>query len=146
MQWKAAGKTPVFEVDVFRNQLGVELGEYGRVDNFKRRVLDIAVDQINENTDITVTYNQHKKGRVITGFSFSFRQKPIPKTIELDLTRDPNTLDMFTNLTDGQIDALLSNGSFAGKYAEIGEDTPSYRKRVGRLLRTNPEQFDLKAF
>lgn len=146
MQWKAAGKTPVFEVDVFRNQLGVELGEYGRVDNFKRRVLDIAVNQVNENTDITVTYNQHKKGRVITGFSFSFRQKPIPKTIELDLTRDPNTLDMFTNLTDGQIDALLSNGSFAGKYAEIGEDTPSYRKRVGRLLRTNPEQFDLKAF
>jgi len=75
MQWKAAGKTPVFEVDVFRNQLGVELGEYGRVDNFKRRVLDIAVNQVNENTDIDVTYEQHKKGRVITGFSFKFKQK-----------------------------------------------------------------------
>jgi plasmid replication initiation protein len=146
MQWKVAGKTPLFELNEFRNQLGIVESEYQRMDVFKRRVLDISVNQINENTDINVTYEQHKKGRVITGFSFSFRQKPIPKTIELDLTRDPNTLDMFTNLTDGQIDALLSNGSFAGKYAEIGEDTPSYRKRVGRLLRTNPEQFDLKAF
>jgi plasmid replication initiation protein len=28
---------------------------------FKRRVLDIAVDQINELSDITVKYEQHKR-------------------------------------------------------------------------------------
>jgi plasmid replication initiation protein len=75
MQWKVAGKTPLFELNEFRNQLGIVESEYQRMDVFKRRVLDISVNQINENTDINVTYEQHKKGRVITGFSFKFKQK-----------------------------------------------------------------------
>ena len=36
--------------------------------DFKMRVLDPSIDQINKHTDITVTYEQHKKGRTITGF------------------------------------------------------------------------------
>lgn len=74
MQWKAAAKTPVFELQQFRNQLGVGL-EYSRIEAFKRRVLDVAVDQINAHTDITASYEQHKAGRTITGFSFKFKQK-----------------------------------------------------------------------
>ena len=41
----------------------------------KARVLELAVDEISSKTDITVDYEQHKKGRVITGFSFKFKQK-----------------------------------------------------------------------
>ena len=43
--------------------------------HFKARVLELAVDEISSKTDITVDYEQHKKGRVITGFSFKFKQK-----------------------------------------------------------------------
>jgi plasmid replication initiation protein len=73
--WRSTGKTPTFELAEFRKRLGVGDGEYTRADNFKRRVLDLAITQINEHTDITVSYKQHKKGRVITGFSFSFTFK-----------------------------------------------------------------------
>ena len=38
-------------------------------------MLEPALKQINEHTDITATYEQHKKGRTITGFSFKFKQK-----------------------------------------------------------------------
>jgi plasmid replication initiation protein len=37
--------------------------------------LDVAVSQINDHTDIKATYEQHKTGRTITGFSFKFKQK-----------------------------------------------------------------------
>jgi plasmid replication initiation protein len=75
IQWRTTGKPPAFELIEFRGQLGVEDGEYPRIDNFKRFVLDIAVKQINENTDITATYTQVKSGRTITGFIFKFKQK-----------------------------------------------------------------------
>lgn len=75
IQWQSIGKTPIFELGKFRNQLGVDSNEYLRMTDFKRRVLDFAVDQINEHTDITVSYEQHKRGRSISGFSFTFKQK-----------------------------------------------------------------------
>ena len=59
----------------FRKRIGVLDTEYQRMDVFKRGVLELALKQINEHTDITATYEQHKKGRLITGFSFKFKQK-----------------------------------------------------------------------
>lgn len=79
MQWKAAGKTPVFELATFRTQLGVAASEYKLMHQFKERVLKLALAQINENTDITATYEQHKTGRAIAGFSFSFKAKKQPE-------------------------------------------------------------------
>ena len=43
--------------------------------DFKKYVLDIALKQVNQHTDITVKVEQHKTGRSITGFSFNFKQK-----------------------------------------------------------------------
>ena len=45
------------------------------MNNFKSRVLDIAIKQINEHTDITIKVEQHKQGRSISGFSFTFSYK-----------------------------------------------------------------------
>lgn len=75
MQWKVTGKTPTFDLYMLRNQLGILDSEYQRMFDFKRYVLDLAIKQINEHTDITVKYEQHKQGRSITGFSFTFKQK-----------------------------------------------------------------------
>ncbi len=75
IQWKTTGKTPVFELNNFRDQLGIGVNEYQRMHHFKARVLELAVDEISSKTDITVDYEQHKKGRMITGFSFKFKPK-----------------------------------------------------------------------
>ena len=73
--WRSTGKTPIIELGEFRKRIGVLDTEYTRTDNLKMRVIELALKQINEHTDITATYEQHKKGRVITGFSFKFKQK-----------------------------------------------------------------------
>ena len=73
--WRSTGKTPVIELAEFRKRLGVLDDEYTRSDNFKRWIIENPIKQINEHTDITASYEQHKKGRVITGFSFKFKHK-----------------------------------------------------------------------
>ena len=61
VQWRSVGKTPIFELDQFRQQLGVEVNKYSRMSDFKKYVLDFSVKQINEHTDISVKYEQHKQ-------------------------------------------------------------------------------------
>ena len=73
--WRGAGKTPIIEIQEFRHKMGVLEGEYTRSDNFKKWVIEQSIKQINEHTDITVKYDQHKQGRSIVGFSFAFKQK-----------------------------------------------------------------------
>ena len=73
--WRSTGKTSVIELGEFRKRIGVLDTEYTRTDNLKMRVIELALKQINDHTDITATYEQHKKGRTITGFSFKFKQK-----------------------------------------------------------------------
>jgi plasmid replication initiation protein len=102
--WKATCKTPVFKLQDFREKIGLlDENEYSTMSNFKKFVLDLAVDQINEHTDIKLTYEQHKTGRTITGFSFKFKQKVKQQKIEQQQQqRDQNTADLFTKMTDAQ--------------------------------------------
>ena len=101
--WREVGKVPQIDLLEFRHKLGIESDEYIRMSDFKIRVLEQSIKQINEHTDITVTYEQHKKGRNISGFSFKFKQKQQPKLEKpIDPKRDPNTPDFFIKMTDSQ--------------------------------------------
>ena len=74
IQWRSVGKTSQISLVELREKLGL-VDEYQRIEAFKRRVLDLAITQINEHTDITSEYEQHKQGRVIIGFTFKFKVK-----------------------------------------------------------------------
>ena len=77
--WREVGKTPIFELQQLRKNLGVDDDEYQRMHHFKSRVLEAAISQINEHTDIKATYEQHKQGRTITGFHSSLSKSNSPK-------------------------------------------------------------------
>ena len=79
--WRSTGKIPLIPLVEFREKLGVEENEYLAMSDFKRRVLDPAIKQINEKTDITAQYEQRKRGRSISGFSFTFKQKNAAKPL-----------------------------------------------------------------
>ena len=83
--WRSAGKTPIIEITEFRKRLGVLDSEYQRMERLKTGVLVLAMEQINQHTDINVSYKQHKAGRTVTGFSFTFTQKKQLK----DVTQKP---------------------------------------------------------
>ena len=86
--WRSTGKTPIIELGEFRNRVGVLDTEYHRIAHLKERVIEHSIKQINEHTDITATYEQHKKGRTITGFSFKFKQK---KKIEAETPKNSDS-------------------------------------------------------
>jgi len=120
VQWKTAKKTPVFELQQFREQLGVENNEYQRMYDFKNRVLDVAVKEINEKTDIQTSYDQVKRGRKIIGFKFVIKEKP--KKTENN-QRDPNTSDMFMidGLTDKQLWRISRHKEFISTYSSLAK-------------------------
>jgi plasmid replication initiation protein len=75
IQWRSVGKSPEFKLESLRSQLGLCVNEYQQMCHFKAKVLNLALTQINDHTDIIATYEQHKTGRNITGFTFKFKQK-----------------------------------------------------------------------
>lgn len=105
--WRKSGAMPKINLEELRNRLGVQPKEYSTIGNFKARVLDVAVKQINEHTDIDVSYEQHKRGRVIDSFTFKFKHKVAVSLLPNDVDengRDSNTFDMFDSfkMTDKQ--------------------------------------------
>ena len=134
--WRTTGKTPVLDLTEFRNRVGVLDTEYHRIAHLKERVIEHSIKQINEHTDITATYEQHKKGRVITGFSFKFKQKPqqSPKTLKNgDFKRDSDTIDMFTHKTDTEAKKRQKiTKSEAGAMAQAGESWEELYRRLSK--------------
>ena len=139
--WREVGKVPQIEISEFRNRLGLLDDEYTAMHNFKKRVLEPSIQQINEHTDITVTYEQHKKGRVISGFSFKLKQKQQAKKIESK--RDPNTPDFFIKMTDAQRHLFANKMSEMPEMSKYSQGTESYQQfavRIAEML-LQPEKF-----
>ena len=138
--WREVGKVPQLELSEFRNRLGLVDSEYTAMSDFKKRVLEPSIKQINEHTDITVTYEQHKKGRIISGFSFKFKQKKQPK---VEAKRDPNTPDFFIKMTDAQRHLFankMSEMPEMGKYSQGTESYQQFAIRIADML-LEPEKF-----
>ena len=140
ISWKKTKKVELLLADL-RLKLGIEPNEYKAMNNFKAKVLDLAVSQINQHTDITVKYEQVKQGRTITGFTFTFKQKPSKATTH-HKQRDENNLDLFSieNMTDKQIEVFskkLAQLPELGNLAPIGASVEQFAQIIGDELR-NP--------
>ena len=80
VQWQKTGNREV-EIDWLKKQFQLDEG-YDRMDNFKARVLDPAVEDINTHSNLQVSWTQRKTGRRVTHLTFTFAEKQpaIPKT------------------------------------------------------------------
>ena len=141
IQYRNTGKLNI-SLKELRLRLGVADDEYYQMSMFKKRVLDLAVSQINEHTDITVKYDQVKTGRQITGFKFSFKQKPSKTTTEHHTQRDDKTGDLFSinNMSDKQIAVFsrkLSELPELGNFAPIGASAEQFAQMIASELK-NP--------
>ena len=147
IQWKTVGKTPLFELSLFRGQMGLNDDEYKIMGNFKLRVLDLAVNEINEKTDLTVSYTQEKKGRVIHGFKFVIKQKPPQKAVKNE--RDLNTVDMFATMTDKQIAVFsrkLAQLPELGSNAPLGKTMDEFIQIIANDLKDEKKQAKYKPY
>ena len=78
------------EIVWLRKQFQLGENEYTRMYDLKKRVIDPAVKDINESSDLWVKYTQRKTGRRVTHFTFEFGSKnrtDTPKTRNKKLTK-----------------------------------------------------------
>ncbi|MFH7767668.1 MULTISPECIES: replication initiation protein RepM [Acinetobacter] len=144
--WRSTGSTPIIELSDFRQRIGVLDTEYKRMERFKTSVLELAIKQINEHTDITVKYEQHKRGRSISGFSFTFKQK---KKDNPSIERDPNTLDLSSKMTDAQRHMFankLSELPEMGRYSQGTESYPQFAVRIAEMLQDSEKIKELAPY
>ena len=139
VQYRQIGKREI-TVESLRTML--ELGKkYPLFADFKKRVIDTAVDQINEYSPLKVTYEQKKTGRKVTSVLFSFKEKP--KSIN---ENNPNTSKDFYKLTDAQINMFgnqLSRLHELSHLALEGESYEALAAKIKDMLRDERQQKQL---
>ena len=140
IQYRTVGKVEINLSDL-RLKLGIADGKYPTMNNFKARVLDVGIQQINEHSDITVKYEQVKQGRTITGFTFTFKQKPSKATAQ-QAQRDDETGDLFSvnGMSDKQISVFskkLAQLPELGNMARRGDSVEQFAEMIATELR-NP--------
>ena len=130
----------------------LELGlpkSYNRINNLKARALEPAIDEINEKTDINITYENVKRGRTVTGLKFTVKPKANIKK-SLEEKRDPHTADMFTieGLNDMQLGRIARNPSFMADYNHLvsstspaGQDAKAWEVEMINRLKKDALQF-----
>lgn len=118
IQYRTVGKLEISLSDL-RLKLGIADGKYPTMNNFKARVLDVGIQQINEYSDIIVKYEQVKTGRTIVGFKFSFKQKA--KATTAHQQRDDKTGDLFSvnGMSDAQLARIARNKQFMADYNHL---------------------------
>ena len=151
IQYRSTGKLNISLNDL-RLRLGLLENEYYQMSMFKKRVLDLAVSQINEHTDISVKYEQQKQGRTITGFNFSFKQKASKATAQ-QIKRDDTTGDLFSvnGMSDAQLARIARNKLFIADYnhmispqSNANNDINEWVKVMVAKMKTDIKQFNKK--
>lgn len=103
IQWRQSGEREI-EINWFRSILGVD-EKYGQIKDLKRYVIERAVQDINEFSDMTVQTGYRKTGRRVTHVQFRFEPKGQP-------TNQPKRLKQkkSTGITEAKIIAAARPG------------------------------------
>ena len=131
VQYRQIGKREI-SVESLRTMLKKKK-KYPLFADFKKRVIDTAIDQINEYSPLKVTYEQKKTGRKVTHIIFSFKEKS--KSIT-------HTSKDFYQLSDAQINLFGNQLSRLHELSHLASEGESYEilaAKIKDMLR-NPHQ------
>ena len=108
---------------------------YHDLSNLKKRVISPSLDEITANTDIELIYENIKQGRSVVGFKFIVREKPKPKLIAPE--RETNTVDLFCNMSDAQINKYSTILSKLSELSDLSNfpDYPTFAIWISGILR-----------
>jgi plasmid replication initiation protein len=88
-QWKDKGETKRYDLQDFKKMLGL-LDEKGngkikQIGQLREKVLDVAVKQINEHTELHISYSLEKKIRTFKNIVFTVKPQALAETIPFEL-------------------------------------------------------------
>ena len=113
-------------LDDLRFRFGLLPTEYQAMKDFKKRVLELSLKQINTKTDLSATYTQRKQGRVIVGFRFEFERK---QKSTAQQTKQTANIDL-NNLTDQEHDIIAQKNAYADSIGATAEHRQNLIKQA----------------
>lgn len=88
-QWKNLGETKKYDLQEFKKMLGLLDGKGNekmkQITELRTNVLDVAVKQINEHTELHVSYKLEKVGRSFKNIIFTIKTQALAEPIPFDL-------------------------------------------------------------
>lgn len=140
VKWLSVGSTQKYVILDLREKLGVGIQEYKTMSLFKVNVLDKALNEINEKSDLIISYEQFKHGRTITDIQFKVKKRTNTSNKEVStrvIKLTPKQIDMFS-------DKLSKHEAFQHHYvAGVGVSIEDYKKDIGNKLQ---DEFYIKAW
>lgn len=138
--WLPNGSYTV-SVEQLRADLGATKSSYDVMRDFNRRVLDVAVADINDFSDLKVSYEKIKKGRTITDIRFKLSLKFSPKRMKDTLesaTSEESEIEWFSEIVGrdiSPISALRLGTMIKEKLKNLHpEIKPDQRDRAARAI------------
>lgn len=131
-------------LDEYRQELGTPKS-YKRINNLKDNAVDAPINEINDKTDINISYENVKRGKEVIAFKFKIKTKPKPKIKDVKAEIDKYSID---KLSDKQIEAIVCTEAFKADYnhlispsSPINTDWTLWKPEMAKRLKANPEQF-----
>lgn len=149
MQFRSTGICTI-KINDLREALDLK-DKYEATKDLKVRVIDTAVDEINEKSPFNVTYEMTKTGRKFTHLVLKFKPKKKNAITAKDVFRDPDTVDMFTvdGLNDKQLGRIARNPAFMAEYNHLvsptspaGQSQQGWEFEMINRLKKDPTQFN----
>ena len=133
MQFRDTGFCKI-HLDDLRNALDLN-DKYDATKDLKVRVIDTAVDEINEKSPYTVKYDLIKTGRKFTHLELKFKTKE--KNSDKTLKTDPYSVETIKPLTEPQIAKYSAILSKLGSISDLSNfpDYPTFANWLGNILR-----------
>lgn len=97
VQWQTVGKREI-ALEELKELLQLE-DKYDRMDNFKARVLEPAISDINTHSNFEVSWKQRKSGRNVTHLIFTFAEKESAQEV---IVKEPKILGVAKSVIEKQ--------------------------------------------
>lgn len=143
-RYQDIGQTPWFEIDKFRKLMGVEEEKYKIFRDFKIRVIDKSVEEVNKYSSLFVETKFRKQNRQVVAIQFSIKNKTLMESIqdnsELNSGSLLSILKTVFGLSQTQIAGVLKSydEGYIKEKIRIIELSPSYQsgkiKNLGKYL------------
>jgi plasmid replication initiation protein len=127
-------QTPWFDIPQFRKLMGIEDGKYTIFRDFKRRVLDKAIEEVNKYSSLFVSPKVQKQGRQVVSIQFVIKHAKELSVASSDATDDSVPLSQqlreHFSFSKNQIEDTMSNYDerYILEKISIVESSPSFVK------------------
>jgi plasmid replication initiation protein len=143
-RYQDIGQTPWFELDKFRKLMGVEDSKYKIFRDFKVRVLDKSIEEVNKYSSLSVEAKLKKQNRQVVALQFVIKNKVTVHSSPISIDRVDDAIQIILKekfgLSQSQITDTLKKYEepYIKEKIEIIETSSSYQigkiKNLGKYL------------